>query len=448
MSSTATAPAAANGATPPITTSRTAFPADSLAAGALQSAIPFEHAHSVITRPRSAEEEAWLQVAREVSAEFALTVDQRYKERASPRPQLDRLLESGLASILIRKESGGGGGDWALAIEIIREIAAGDGSLGVLLMHHLLATNGLHRLPEPVRTQRETEVTQKRFWLGNGGVNPLDKETTATPIGGGRFLLNGRKTFCTGGAVADRVGLIARRTDNNELIGISISPHRPGIKIGHDWDAIGLPLADSGSFTYENAEIGEGDYTSWGDGSRSNFGALIQAGNTVKSSHLGFSNVYLGIAIGSLRAARRYIHEHSRPWITSGVEKAWDDPHVIYQFGEYWARIEAAIAVSNSAAARSQRITDSPREEITEQERGETAIAIATFNVLAFQASVDVTSKLFDWTGARSSAAKYGFDRFWRDARTYALHHPYNYKVHEVGDYGLNGRFPPKTFYS
>jgi len=431
----------------PVQTTKADLPATSLAAGALQSSIPFALAQSVITRQRTPEEDAWLGVARAVSAEFALTVDQRYRERANPRPQLDRLLETGLASILIRRESGGGGGNWALAIEIIREVAAGDGSLGVLLMHHLLATHGL-RLPEPVRTQRETEVTKKRFWLGNGGVNPLDKETTATPIGGGRFLLNGRKTFCTGGAFADRVGLIARRTDTNDVIGISIPPNRPGIGIGRDWDAIGLPLADSGTFTYENTEIGEGDYSSWGDGSRSQFGALIQAGNAVKSSHLGFSNVYLGIAIGALRAAREYIHQHSRPWITSGVENAWDDPHIIYQFGEYWARIEAAVAVSNSASLRAQRIADSPREEISDQERGETSIAIATFNVLAFQATVDVTSKILDWTGARSSASKFGFDRFWRDARTYSLHHPYNYKVHEVGDFGLNGRFPPKTFYS
>jgi alkylation response protein AidB-like acyl-CoA dehydrogenase len=431
-----------------VRTAATDFPESSLAAGALQSSIPFSAAHSVVARPHTAEEEHWLKIAGEVSAEFAQTVVARYRERASPRPQLDRLLESGLASILIRKESGGGGGNWALAIEIIREVAAGDGSLGVLLMHHLLATNGLHRLPEPVRSQREAEVVKKRFWLGNGGVNPLDQETTATPIGGGRFLLNGRKTFCTGGAVADRVGLIARRTDTNDVIAVSISPHRPGIKIGRDWDAIGLPLADSGSFTYEDAEIGEGDYASWGDGSRSQFGALIQAGNAVKSSHLGFSNVYLGIAIGSLRAAREYIHAHSRPWITSGVERAGDDPHVIYQFGEYWARIEAAIAVSNSASIRAQRIADLPREKISEQERGETSVAIATFNVLAFQATVDVTSKILDWTGARSSAAKYGFDRFWRDARTYSLHHPYNYKVHEVGDFALNGRFPPQTFYS
>ena len=158
--------------------------------------------------------------------------------------------ESGLASILIRKESGGGGGNWALAIEIIREIAAGDGSLGVLLMHHLLATNGLHRLPEPARSLREKEVTQKHFWLGNGGVNPLDKETTATPIGGGRFLLNGRKTFCTGGAVADRVGLIARRTDTNELIGISISgPIVRASRSAVTGTPSAFPLADSGSFT-------------------------------------------------------------------------------------------------------------------------------------------------------------------------------------------------------
>jgi alkylation response protein AidB-like acyl-CoA dehydrogenase len=61
---------------------------------------------------------------------------------------------------------------------------------------------------------------------------------------------------------------------------------------------------------------------------------------------------------------------------------------------------------------------------------------------------LDVTSKVFEVMGARATSARYRFDRFWRNARTLTLHDPLDYKVREVGDYALNGRFPTPSFYS
>jgi len=75
-------------------------------------------------------------------------------------------------------------------------------------------------------------------------------------------------------------------------------------------------------------------------------------------------------------------------------------------------------------------------------------VVVATLKVAATRASVDITSKIFELMGARSSANKYGFDRFWRDARTYTLHSPVFYKLRELGQWGLNGAYPPATFYT
>lgn len=40
--------------------------------------------------------------------------------------------------VLGPKEVGGGGQDWEVAYKVIREVAKGDGSLGMLLGYHLL----------------------------------------------------------------------------------------------------------------------------------------------------------------------------------------------------------------------------------------------------------------------------------------------------------------------
>ena len=59
-----------------------------------------------------------------------------------------------------------------------------------------------------------------------------------------------------------------------------------------------------------------------------------------------------------------------------------------------------------------------------------------------------MTSRVFEVMGARATSARHRFDRFWRNARTLTLHDPLNYKVREVGDFSLNGRFPTPSFYS
>jgi alkylation response protein AidB-like acyl-CoA dehydrogenase len=61
---------------------------------------------------------------------------------------------------------------------------------------------------------------------------------------------------------------------------------------------------------------------------------------------------------------------------------------------------------------------------------------------------LDVTSRLFELTGARATGESYGFDRFWRNARTITLHDPVAYKAQEVGDHALQGLFPTPSGYS
>ncbi len=50
--------------------------------------------------------------------------------------------------------------------------------------------------------------------------------------------------------------------------------------------------------------------------------------------------------------------------------------------------------------------------------------------------------------GARATAGKYGFDRFWRNVRTHTLHDPVAYKRREVGRWVLTGELPEPTWYS
>lgn len=405
-------------------------------------------ARSLFDRPHSPLEAKWLAVAREVSAEFAAAAVDGYKTRRRPTAEIERLKSSGLSTLLIPEAQGGGGGDWRLVVEVIREIAAGNGSLGVLLTHHYFGIEGLGSLPEPARSRAYAEaVTTKPF---RGVIaNPRDPEIVATPIGGGKFALNGRKSFCTGAAFADIIGAQVRRADTRQYVLAVLRPPLDGLVHQGDWDSIGLPQGDSGSFTLDNVIVDESDLLAFGpapQGDETPEPSLGPLG--VPSGNLAFSNVYLGTAVGALRAARSYIQNETRPWILSPADRAADDPLIVNAFGDLWLQLESALAVANHAAERVQAAKNLPREALTEEQLGELRVVVAALKVAATRASVDITSKIFELMGARSAANKYGFDRFWRDARTYTLHSPVFYKVRELGEWGLNGAYPPATFYT
>lgn len=80
--------------------------------------------------------------------------------------------------------------------------------------------------------------------------------------------------------------------------------------------------------------------------------------------------------------------------------------------------------------------------------RGEAAVEVAGAKVLAARTALDVTSRVFEVMGARATHNRYAFDRFWRDTRTHSLHDPLAHKLLEVGEYALNGQYPPVRAYT
>ncbi|MFF2094324.1 acyl-CoA dehydrogenase family protein [Paenibacillus sp. NPDC058174] len=85
---------------------------------------------------------------------------------------------------------------------------------------------------------------------------------------------------------------------------------------------------------------------------------------------------------------------------------------------------------------------------LTEAERGDCAVIVAAANVQASRMALEVTSRIFEVMGARATASRYGYDRFWRNVRTHSLHNPAEFKLRTVGNWFLNGQAPVPGFYS
>jgi alkylation response protein AidB-like acyl-CoA dehydrogenase len=75
-------------------------------------------------------------------------------------------------------------------------------------------------------------------------------------------------------------------------------------------------------------------------------------------------------------------------------------------------------------------------------------VAIAVAKVAATRVGLEVVNQIFEVMGARATSSSYGFDRYWRNLRTFTLHDPVDYKIRDLGNWIVNEKFPEPNFYS
>ncbi|CAK7259648.1 MULTISPECIES: acyl-CoA dehydrogenase family protein [unclassified Shinella] len=381
--------------------------------------------------------------AEEISADLARRGAQLDADGKPPFAEIERLKTEGLLTALHPVEIGGGGLDWVDGLRLVRILARGESSIGQLLGYHFVNSQYVHwAADDPDKAwDLGVETVAKRLYWG-AAVNPRDPGLTLTRSGD-HYLLNGRKTFSTGAHVSDRIN--ANAAFDDEIANIVLPTDRPGYIANDDWDNIGQRLSDSGSVEFRDFPVYESDFLL--PLARKDDAPPVQATFNTPLIQLVFVNFYLGTAEGALAAATDYVRTTTRPWVTSGLEKASEDPYILERIGEFRAALKASAALADAAAAVVQSSLARGRG-VTARERGEAAIEAYAAKVNATHVALDVTSRIFELTGARSTASHHRFDRYWRNVRTHTLHDPVFYKAREVGDFALNGRVPEPSLYS
>ena len=86
--------------------------------------------------PRATAE--WIARAKAVAQILARDATARDSAQKSPKAEIALLKAAGLTKVLAEKRHGGGGESWETGYKVIREVAKGDGSIGMLLGYHLL----------------------------------------------------------------------------------------------------------------------------------------------------------------------------------------------------------------------------------------------------------------------------------------------------------------------
>jgi alkylation response protein AidB-like acyl-CoA dehydrogenase len=211
----------------------------------------------------------------------------------------------------------------------------------------------------------------------------------------------------------------------------------PGLTVIDDWSGFGQRTTASGKVIIENVRIGPE--------------ALIPVHRRANepSSNGSVSQIIqaaidAGIARGAIEATIRFVREHARPWIDSGQEHGYEDVFTISQIGDLRVKLHAAEALLERAGCLVDAILDHP----SSGEVAEVVIAVAEAKILTTEIALLATNKLHELGGTRTTLGRYNLDRHWRNARTHTLHDPVRWKYYHVGNFALNGAYPPNHAWS
>jgi alkylation response protein AidB-like acyl-CoA dehydrogenase len=387
------------------------------------------------TRPATARDEPrdWAQIAAGLASEFRQTFVERERTNARPLAEIQRFRDTGLVNLLIPTKFGGEGGSLGDAARAILEISKADGSLGFLLSFHYSNSN----LPRQLDLETDGEIFDRKSaahqWFWGNVIGPFHISAEPKPDGG--FVVFGTKHMCTGATLGDAVRITGKRTDRDEMINFAIPISRPGIKSHDDWDHLGLLSTETHTVTLDRVEVHPDEVIRSSNGV-GGAGFAPFAGGSLFSSAF-----YIGSLTGALESVRDYMRQtpsNPRP-MGGNFEFPVEDPFNQLVYGEAWIKLQALEALFSQQIREAEEAWDHRRtldpKVLADIGRRGTALQI-----FASQVVLDFTAKLFELTGGRSLARTIGFDRYWRDVRSYSVHHPTSYMIKGIGEWALAGK--------
>ncbi|MGD9944534.1 MAG: acyl-CoA dehydrogenase family protein [Burkholderiaceae bacterium] len=357
-------------------------------------------------------------------AEIARKAQYYDAEGRFPSENMQLLHRHGILGYCVPKEfgglGGGPGGDLHLYARIIEDVSAACSSTGQALAVHGTACATIRLLGSPEQVRRfgqevvsdgavygffGSEPTQR--FTKDGGRPGYDAEVQRAP---GGWLANGQKFFSTNSMGATRFLFFAmsQAPDEEGLAVPVIGTRDPGVQVHDTWDNMGQRATASGAVEVKDVFVPD-------DCMLGKPGAFAKASPVLLSSfQLTFALELCGIARGALDFTIDYLQKHAKA--PAGLPSLGHDPHVQCRLGEMAVLVEATRALVRRAV-----------DSVAAADRDPTLARAAHRDVLqakiqASEAAVEMGTRLFQICGARATSRRVGADRFWRNARTLALH--------------------------
>ncbi|WXK02402.1 acyl-CoA dehydrogenase family protein [Saccharopolyspora sp. ID03-671] len=397
-------------------------------------------------QPKPSTPEEWIARARAVARVLAADAVQRDREGTPPTAEVRLLKESGLVTLLGPAEHGGGAQHWTTACRVVREVSAGDGSIGQLLGHHYVWAWAMRLVGTPAQIAEVDALYTTHAHFFGGVVNPRDHDLIVTDEGE-TLLYRGKKSFSTGAKVSDLLVVEGTLEPGGQSVFTVVPARQDGITFGDDWDNLGQRLTVSGSVEITDVRVPWSAAAGYVD---KRFQASAFSTLHVPALHLVFANLYLGIAQAALRAGVAYTRGHTRAWPYGGEGKnsGTEEFYVLEGYGDLQSKLWAAETLTDTAGASLAQLLHSDRDSVTREMRGRAAVLVSAAKQRTIDVGLEIANRIYELTGARATANAVGLDLHWRNLRTHSLHDPVAYKRVEVGRYALLGDLPTPSPYT
>ena len=231
-----------------------------------------------------------------------------------PRPLVAKAAAQGYYGVLFPEALGGAGLGYVEYVLVVEELSRVDGSIGIsVAAHNSLCTNHVFTCGSDAQRKAYLPRLASGEWIGawsltepTAGSDAGGTKTTAKPLPGGGWVLNGSKTFTTHGSVADLTVVFAVTDADKGKKGIStfaIEKGTPGFRPGKKENKMGLRASDTAEVVMEDCRVGaDAMVGERGEG-------FVDAMKILDGGRISIAALALGMARGAYDAALKYAQE-------------------------------------------------------------------------------------------------------------------------------------------
>lgn len=350
-------------------------------------------------------------LAQDVIAPNAAAIDQ---SEAYPFGNVEALAEAGFMGMTMPRELGGQGASVLDVVLVIEELAKVCGVTGRIAVEANLGAVGAIMA---YGSQTQKALAAELVLAGDkpaicitepaAGSAATEMRTTARRVGDG-WVLDGKKTWITGGGVSKLHLIFARVQDEageNDGIGafIAVRGEHPGLKVGRRIPAMGLRAIPETEIILDGLKLAADRRLELPGGPGQGFKALMRAYNAQRT---GAAAVALGIAQGAFELALRQVQEREQ-----FGKKLADFQGLQWKLADMSIELEAARLLVHEAA-RSGR---------TDAHGFPDMAAAARAKVFAAEMAQRVTNEALQLFGANGYGRELPLERMVRDARMFTL---------------------------
>jgi hypothetical protein len=352
--------------------------------------------------------------ARELAQEAAGQAAETDRSGQYPWPMVKRLAEAGFTGLTIPREWGGPGGSVLDAVLLVEELSkacavcgriaveANMGAVGAIMAYGTDAQKKLAAGLVLAGDKPAICITEPE-----AGSAATEMSTTAVRRGD-RWVINGSKTWITGGGVSRLHLIFARVIEENEFKGIggfivvrSGEGDPAGLVVKRRIPSLGLCGMPEAELEFHDLAVADEMVLRAPGGWQRGFGRLIDAYN---GQRVGAATVALGLAAGA------YDHAIAR----AGNRRQFGRPIAEFQ-GLGWMLADMSIEVEAARALVHRAARSAGPAGFPDR------LAAAQAKVFASDMAIRVTNNALQVWGAAGYSKDNPMERYLRDARMFAI---------------------------